>query len=267
MLTVAHELRAPVASIQSYLNLILADYVSEEEMEGTLARIQVRLQELLDLIADLLNLARLKEAKDLPAIDSSPQPAADILQEICDLMREQAQEKKQTFRVQIGDRPEIVIKRDHLRQVWTNLISNAIKYTPQGGRITVSLHTGNGKLIGTVEDSGIGIAAEDLAHLFEEFFRTDQAKATGEIGTGLGLSIIKQIMDSYHGEIQVHSALGEGTRFTFSLPLVPPTARPEEEPTSESAPSPTKVLRQPSPLAPLPPSFVLDDDLGADEQG
>jgi two-component system sensor histidine kinase/response regulator len=267
MLTVAHELRAPVASIQSYVNLILADYVSEEEMEQTLARTQVRLQELLDLIEDLLSLARLKEVGDLPVIGSSPEPAADILQEVCDLLREQAQEKEQTFRVQIQDHPNIVIQRDHLRQVWTNLISNAIKYTPQGGQITVSLRTANGRLIGTVEDSGIGIAAKDLGHLFQEFFRTDQAKATGEIGTGLGLSIVKQILDSYQGEIHVRSGLGKGTRFTFSLPLEPQGAKPEAEPTSESAPSPTDVHRQPVPPAALPPSFVLDDDLAANEQG
>ena len=267
MLTVAHELRAPVASIQSYVNLILADYVSEEEMEQTLARTQVRLQELLDLIEDLLNLARLKEVGDLPVIGSSPEPAAEILQEVCDLLREQAQEKEQTFRVQIQDHPNIVIQRDHLRQVWTNLISNAIKYTPQGGQITVSLRTENGRLIGAVEDSGIGIAAKDLGHLFQEFFRTDQAKATGEIGTGLGLSIVKQILDSYQGEIHVRSGLDKGTRFTFSLPLEPQGAKPEEEPTSESAPSPTDVHRQPVPPAALPPSFVLDDDLATNEQG
>ena len=90
MLTVAHELRAPVAAIQSYLNLVLAGYVSEEELKPTLSRAQRRLQELLDLIADLLDLSRLKQAKDLALIEATPQPMADVLEEVCDLLREQA---------------------------------------------------------------------------------------------------------------------------------------------------------------------------------
>jgi signal transduction histidine kinase len=107
-----------------------------------------------------------------------------------------------------------------------NLLSNAIKYTPEGGRIVVTLGLADGQgpvagpcLIGTVADTGIGIAASDLPHLFTEFFRTDQAKASGQIGTGLGLSIVKQIVDSYNGQIVVESELGKGTRFTFVLPL------------------------------------------------
>ena len=114
MLTVAHELRAPVAAIQSYLNLILAGYFTEEEMEQTLTRTQERLQELLDLIADLLHLARLKEARDLPAANNSPQAAADILEEVCDLVQKQAQAKDQTLDVEILDRPTILAQRDHL---------------------------------------------------------------------------------------------------------------------------------------------------------
>jgi two-component system sensor histidine kinase/response regulator len=228
MLKVAHELRAPVAAAQSYINLIMSGYVSEEELKPTLHRVQTRLKSMLDLTSDLLELARLKQARDQFAAEASPQPAADVLQEVHELLREQAEEKKQTLEVNILNHPDIRANRDHLKQIWTNLISNAIKYTPEGGHIVVSLRTDDAKLVGTVEDSGIGIAQEDLSNLFHDFFRTDQAKATGEIGTGLGLSIVKQIVEGYQGEISVTSKLGEGTRFTFMLPLEPPCAESTE---------------------------------------
>ena len=222
MLKVAHELRAPLAAIQSYINLVLAGYLSEDEMQSTLTRVQARLQEALDMVADLLQLARLKQAKDQLLDKASPQPAAKVLEEVCDLLREQARSKQQRLEVKIQARPTVVIHRDHLRQIWTNLISNAIKYTPPGGQITVTLGTDDNHLVSSVEDSGIGISEEDLPNLFQEFFRTAQAKASGEIGTGLGLSIVKQIIESYHGTIQVTSRLGQGSRFLFSLPLSPP---------------------------------------------
>jgi two-component system sensor histidine kinase/response regulator len=231
MLKVAHELRAPVAAVQSYITLILAGYIGDQELKPTLNRVQQRLQEMLNLISDLLELARLKQAKDHRPAQTSPQNMAEILKEVCDLLREQAHEKRQSFQIEILDRPILTANREHLKQIWTNLISNAIKYTPQGGRIRVTLAVEKGRIVGTVEDSGIGISEKDMEHLFQEFFRTDQAKASGEIGTGLGLSIVQQIVESYGGEIKVTSKLGQGSRFTFVLPLEPPKqAEPAVEP-------------------------------------
>jgi signal transduction histidine kinase len=221
MLKVAHELRAPVAAVQSYVNLVLAGYVSDKELNPMLKRVQARLQEMLDVIADLLELARLKQANE-QQVTMSPQDMADILQEVSDLLRPQAQAKGQDFQVEAQGRPCIVANREHMRQIWTNLISNAIKYTPQGGRVRVWLEGDDTVLRGIVQDSGIGIAKEDMRHLFQEFFRTEEAKASGQIGTGLGLSIVKQIMDSYGGKIEVESRLGRGSRFFFELPLQPP---------------------------------------------
>jgi two-component system sensor histidine kinase/response regulator len=230
MLKVAHELRAPVAAVQSYINLIIAGYVSQNEMKPTLKRVQERLQEMLDLIADLLELARLKQAGDRLVAEASPQDVAQILKEVCDLFREQAHEKSQSFQLDIMDHPVMMANRDHLKQIWTNLISNAIKYTPEGGRVAVTLQANNDKVIGVVEDSGIGIAQEDLPNLFQEFFRTDEAKASGAIGTGLGLSIVKQIVDSYGGELKVTSRPDHGSRFTFVVPTKPAPATQSELP-------------------------------------
>lgn len=222
MLKVAHELRAPVAAVQSYINLILTGYVETNELNPTLTRVQERLQEMLDLIADLLELAQLKQIRGNLAAKASPQRMADILKEVCAFFQEQAHEKRQNLQVEILDQPIIIADRRHLKHIWTNLINNAIKYTPEGGRISVVLQEEEKNLIGTVADSGIGIAEADMEFLFQEFFRTDQAKASGEIGTGLGLSIAKQIVESYGGEIRVTSRLGLGSRFTFILPLEPP---------------------------------------------
>jgi len=242
MLKVAHELRAPVAAVQSYVNLVLAGYVSESELNPMLRRMQERLQEMLDVIADLLELARLKQATE-QKVTVAPQDMSAILQEVCDLLGPQAQAKGQELRVEVESRPCIVANREHMRQIWTNLLSNAIKYTPQGGRVWVQLQSDGEMLRGTVQDSGIGIAEEDMRHLFQEFFRTEQAKASGQIGTGLGLSIVKQIVDSYQGKIEVTSRPGQGSRFSFVLPLQPPPAQKVDAET-------LRACSQPKPPAP-----------------
>jgi signal transduction histidine kinase len=230
MLKVAHELRAPVAAVQSYINLMLTGYIPTDEINPTLVRVQERLQEMLDLTSDLLELAQLKQAKEHVFAEASPQQMAEILTGVCRSFQEQAQEKRQSLQVEIREHPVLVADEDHLKQIWTNLISNAIKYTPEGGRIDVSLEADEERVIGRVADSGIGIAEEDMANLFQEFYRTEQAKATGEIGTGLGLSIVKQIVESYGGEIEVASRLGRGSCFTFVLPLRPTSAERNEQP-------------------------------------
>jgi two-component system, sensor histidine kinase and response regulator len=221
MLKVAHELRAPVAAVQSYINLILSGYVSRDEIQPVLGRVQLRLQELLDLIADLLELARLKEPGKMSRVETRPQDMAAILREVCELLGEQARAKGQHLEVHIEDTAPLIANRDHLRQICTNLISNAIKYTPESGSIQVILRLGEDCLIGEVADTGIGIPEDELPHIFDEFYRTEEAKATGEIGTGLGLSIVKLLIDAYGGEIKVRSEPGRGSCFTFVLPLQP----------------------------------------------
>ena len=110
--------------------------------------------------------------------------------------------------------------QDHLQAIWTNLLSNAIKYTPDGGKIDIAIGVDNGFVKGDVQDSGIGISAESLPNIFEEFFRTDEAKAMTTRGTGLGLSITKYLTETYDGTIEVQSEPGKGSTFTFRLPRV-----------------------------------------------
>jgi signal transduction histidine kinase len=243
MLKVAHELRAPIAAVQSYITLILAGYMADDEIEPTLQRVQDRLQELLDLTSDLLELARLKQAQDRTLRAAGPEPMAGILEDTLALFQEQIRARQQSLRVEIRDRPMITAHREHLEQIWTNLISNAIKYTPEGGSIVISLLAQDADLVGKVADSGMGIAAEDQEHLFQEFFRTDQAKASGQIGTGLGLSIVKQIVDTYGGSIEFSSKPGSGTQFTFILPLQPSAADMEDSGLQEHLQSSQDSLR------------------------
>jgi signal transduction histidine kinase len=106
--------------------------------------------------------------------------------------------------------------------VLDNLINNAIRYTPTGGRIELSLHcTGNEAVI-TVADTGQGIAPEDLPHIFDRFYRADKARTRAAGGTGLGLSIVKWIVDAHHGRVEVESTLGEGSTFRIHLPVIEP---------------------------------------------
>ena len=214
---VTHELRAPVAAIQSYLKLILEGYVPPEKEREIIRKAERRAWEQLDLIGDLLELARLHEAK----VEAKMEPVdmAGVLEEISDLMRARAEDKGLSFNVQIEpDLPPVKTNVEHMKQLWTNLISNAIKYTEPGGVVKVSLVQNPNYVVGTVQDTGIGIAPEDIPHVFDEFYRAENAKAIERQGTGLGLPIVKRIVETYGGRIWVESELGRGSKFTFVLP-------------------------------------------------
>jgi two-component system sensor histidine kinase/response regulator len=216
-LTVAHELRAPVNALQSFLLAMLKGYVPPDQQQDILQRAIERTQELLELIDDLLNLAAAKE-------EQAPQKRktlslAEVLEEVVPLLRTQAEEKGVIFAVSVRQRPQVEANPGQMGQLWTNLISNAIKYTPAGGKVTITLDDKGEWAVGTVEDTGIGIAPEDQEQIFEEFYRTPQAKEMEPRGTGLGLPLVKRIVEGHGGIIEVKSVLGQGSRFTFRLPV------------------------------------------------
>lgn len=217
MLTVAHELRAPIAAIQGYLGLILDGYAGDDEQE-MVENAHRRCGELLDMIRDLLMLAHMKEKA--AGVKKTTVSVARVLEEVTGLLRADAERKGLTLKTQVSGQPEMLADEEHLKQLWTNLVSNGIKYTPRGGRVVASLDEKDGQIVGVVSDTGVGIAADDLPRIFEEFFRTKQAKSIEEHGTGLGLPIVKQIVESYGGTIDVESQVGEGTSVTFTLPQV-----------------------------------------------
>jgi len=215
--TVAHELRAPVAAIQSYLRLILDGYNPADRQREYLIRAETRARAQLDLIGDLLDLARLRNP-DL-CIDRECVDIAQELRDVCELMAGQIQEKSLQFSVSIPESSvHVLANTRHIRQLWSNLISNAIKYT-KAGSVTVVMEVQDSKVVTCITDTGIGIAKEDLDRIFEDFYRTKAAKAYTQMGTGLGLSLVKRIVETYGGEIDIQSTVGEGSQFTVTLPL------------------------------------------------
>jgi signal transduction histidine kinase len=217
-LMVAHELRAPVAAIQSYLRLILDGYIPPERQHEYLAKAEQRALAQLELVTDLLDLARLQDPDIKVEIEHVRMD--QVLDETIDAMAARADEKSIQVRLDIApELPPVSVNARHAKELWTNLISNAIKYTPEGGQVGITITEQDGSLVGTVSDTGIGIAEEEIGLIFEDFYRSKAGKAYTQMGTGLGLSIVKRILETYEGSIGVQSQVGEGTCFTFTLPL------------------------------------------------
>jgi len=215
---VTHELRAPVAAIQSYLRLILDGYVPQERQHEIIEKSERRALEQLALISDLLDLARLQEGRKQED-EAETLDLAEVLQGIAELMQARAEEKDLLFSVQVEEGvPPVRANPEHAKQIWTNLISNAIKYTAPGGIVVVSLSQNPNYVVGVVRDTGIGMTPEQVQHVFDEFYRTEEAKAMERQGTGLGMTIVKRIVESYGGRIWVESEHGRGSKFSFALP-------------------------------------------------
>lgn len=218
--TVTHELRSPVSGAQS-LARVLLEGTSEgltERQRDVIQRISARLDRLMDLINDLLALA----AAQAPGFQQPPQPVGllEMVRWALDQHAAAASEKEVALQPEIPG-GEILVRatRDGLAQVLGNLIDNAVKYTPSGGRVRVTARTEGNAAVLQVADTGLGVPEADLPHLWEEFFRAGNVRKAGIVGTGLGLSIVKRLVESYGGRIGAESVEGTGTVFTVTLPL------------------------------------------------
>lgn len=215
---VTHELQAPISAISTYLDLLLNEYIPPEKQREVLERSQERAQEQLALISDLLEFGRLKELK--AAEKAGPVQLDDILRNVLGQLEPQAAEKGLAVAADIPpDLPPVCIAADQAKSIWTNLISNAVKYTPSEGRISIQLRKENSNIEGQVIDTGIGIPDDAKESLFSEFFRAKNAKELNIQGTGLGLAIVKQIVEKAGGKIWAESEIGKGSKFTFVLPI------------------------------------------------
>ena len=218
-LLVTHELRAPVAAIQSYLKLILDGYVPESKLRETLIKAERRAMDQLALIADLLELGRVGSADARGHVQSIH--IEQSLREQVDLLAAGAHERNITIQADIeADLPAVMANPDQIKSLWNNLISNAIKYNRDGGQVTIILKREDERLVASVADTGIGIPTEVMPRLFREFFRADNAKAHSRMGTGLGLSIVKEIVERTGGQISAESEINKGTIFHFWLPII-----------------------------------------------
>jgi signal transduction histidine kinase len=218
---VTHELRAPIGTIHTCAEVALGGYASPEKVHDILRRIKKRTAELLDLIGDLLRLARAREEESRDGGLQLVQPA-EVLHSVVQLMKSEADSKDLFLSVDVDpEMGQVQANPDRLKLVWTNLLSNAIKYTEPGGIVAVSLQQGSGRMVATVRDTGIGIAPEDQKRVFEEFYRAENAKSVSPVGTGVGLAIVQRLVENWGGTISVESEPGLGSKFTFELPLVP----------------------------------------------
>ena len=232
--TVTHELRAPVAGAQSLIGNLTQGYAGEltKQQSDILKRIEGRLDFLQDLITDLLDFAAGKEKH----LATHPTELLDITKHarlVCDSLQDQADSKFIALETNAYLLPELWVGADaeDLRRILINLIGNAIKYTPEHGRVSATLGWDETWLELKVSDDGIGIAEEDIPHIFEEFYRARNAREMERHGTGLGLAIVKQLVECFEGQIGVRSVLGEGSTFTLTLPLLavgekPPSLTP-----------------------------------------
>jgi signal transduction histidine kinase len=215
---VTHELRAPINTIHTCVELALSGYASPEKQREILERVESRTVELSELISDLLRLARAREEAGRDE-NIAPVVAADVLRGVVQLMRAEAEKKDLFLSVDLdaGLAP-VKANPERLKLVWTNLLSNAIKYTEPGGIVAVTLKEMPRHLVCTVRDTGIGIPDEDRDRVFEEFYRAENARALSPVGTGVGLAIVQRIIENWGGEITVESELGLGSKFTLTLP-------------------------------------------------
>lgn len=217
-----HELRSPVVSAQSLVLGVLRGYAGglTDKQAEVLARIRRRLEFLERLINNLLDLAASQstalEARGAVLVNASVGRTVLFLQP-------RAEEKDVTLTYH-GCCDDLTVRGtdDGLDRVFVNLVGNAIKYTPPGGRVDVWLRRVDQEVQVEVTDTGIGIPEDALSHLFEEFYRAPNVKALDEVGTGLGLTIVKDLVDRYGGRIEVESTVGQGTTFTVTFPLFPP---------------------------------------------
>lgn len=216
---VSHELRTPLTTIKSYTEALEDGALEDPELGPKFASvIQNQTERMIRLVTDLLHLSRLDSQE--AQLRKQPVSVMEMLEEVTDRFSFQMQEKDIKPSLFIGNGVGSAwVDRDQIDQVLDNLISNAMKYTPEGGTITIEARkTDDGVLAISVEDSGIGIPKKDLDRIFERFYRVDKARSRNMGGTGLGLSIAREIVKAHGGTISLQSDLGRGTKVTFTLP-------------------------------------------------
>ena len=215
--TISHDFKTPLTIIGTSLYLF-EKVAADETASKHIRRIEEQLGRLGNLINGLLMMSHLIGVSDL---SFSAQDINQIVYNVYSAKTVRAEEKSLTMTF---DAPEVsakVLASDELTTAFTNLVDNAISFTPPEGAVSVSVSIGEKDTVIEVADTGVGIAEEDLSDIFERFYRTDKARSTDTGGAGLGLAIAKQIIDMHHGTIEVSSVQDEGSTFRVTLPLLP----------------------------------------------
>ncbi len=219
MLRVAsHDLRSPLSLIVGYVDIIGLDLPEDSPIQQYLDVVRRSTERMNNLLDDLLRVERVRSS---PLELQEEIDIAKLVRVVLVNMRPSAEAKKQRLNsdVQLDNAPKFIADAVLIRQSMENLISNAIKYTPEGGEISVKAYIENERFYFTVTDTGIGIPQEHLSHIFESFYRVPHKTASAEKGTGLGLSLVKNVIERHDGEVWVTSEEGQGSTFGFWLPL------------------------------------------------
>ena len=219
---VSHELKTPLTSIRGFVETLENGAIDNPEMAHKFLRIiMLETERLTRLINDILSISKLESGRDEVAIERLR--LDKMAYDVADMLTIHAEEKEVSIDCHLNRTPvNIMGNPDRVEQMLINLIENAIKYNKPGGSVTVQVFTNGVTASVAISDTGIGIAAENLPRLFERFYRVDKGRSRQMGGTGLGLAIVKHIVRSMNGDIEVHSALDEGTEFLITLPVAPP---------------------------------------------
>jgi two-component system phosphate regulon sensor histidine kinase PhoR len=215
---VSHELRTPLTSIKGYVEALLDGAKDDPERNAEfLDVLKKHTDRLNNIVSDLLTLAQIESGQT--GLQYQTIGLSDLIERAVSMLKPMADRKRQRLSMFIGaDLPVIKGDPEKLTQVLTNLIDNAIKYTPEKGSVSVEAGPVGDGLEVTVSDNGLGIPPKDVSRIFERFFRVDRARSRDLGGTGLGLSIVKHIVESHGGSVRVESEPGKGSRFIVFLP-------------------------------------------------
>ncbi len=216
---VSHELKTPITSIRGFIETLKSGEVEDENIQKRfLDIIDFESERLIRLIEDILILSDLEN--NLKSTTTDKIEIKEALNEIISIMTQLAMKKNIiiTSDIQNGMLP-LFFAKDKFKQMIINLIDNAIKYTPEGGKIKINAYQNNNQVEIEIKDTGIGIPKEDIPRLFERFYRVDKDRSRSAGGTGLGLAIVKHILELMNGKIKVESELGKGSSFILSIPL------------------------------------------------
>lgn len=215
---VSHELRTPLTNVKSYTETIVENGdIDEEDKTRFLGVVLSETDRMISIVKDLLVLSRLDSKKmDMNMV---PFSMSEVIENIYNAMIIEVEKHSQHLEYEIADDLPLALgDKERIEQVMVNIVSNSVKYTPDGGDILVSASEDGDMISVKVTDNGMGVPKENLAHIFERFYRVDKARSREQGGTGLGLSIAKEIVETHGGTIDMQSEIGRGTTVTFTLP-------------------------------------------------
>jgi two-component system sensor histidine kinase SaeS len=221
---VSHDLRTPLATMQAMVESINDGVVSEEETVARYLRtVQGEIGYLSRLIDDLFELSQIDSGS--LELRREPSNVSDFVSDALDALRPQAEQRRLRIEGEVaGELPNVVMDTPRMQRVLYNLVQNALRHTPPDGSVIIRAKDAGPEIEISVEDTGEGVEAEELPHIFERFYRGDRARKRAEAGSGLGLTIAKGIVELHGGRIWAISNRGEGSTFTFTVPKSAPPA-------------------------------------------